>query len=137
MEPKSRLISAAGGSVVVVCEAVAKGEAEIGIQQIAEILDVSGVDQAGPLPSELQRMTIFSAAAGSGASPRVGASFHRIHHFGGIIVGRHSEGHGARMITPVHSKTSVSGGGVELLLWRKRSALQPLRLAPAAVGKML
>jgi molybdate transport system substrate-binding protein len=65
--PKLRLVGAAGGSVVVVCEAVAKAEAEIGIQQIAEILPVSGVDLAGPLPKELQQMTIFSAAAGAGA----------------------------------------------------------------------
>lgn len=67
IEPKLRLIGAAEGSVVVVCEAVAKGEAEIGIQQIAEILPLPGVDLAGPLPEELQQTTIFSAAAGSGA----------------------------------------------------------------------
>lgn len=67
IEPKLRLVGAAGGGVVVVCEAVAKGEAEIGIQQIAEILPVPGVDLAGPLPKELQQMTVFSAAAGTSA----------------------------------------------------------------------
>jgi molybdate transport system substrate-binding protein len=67
IEPKLRLIGAAEGSVVVVCGAVAEGKAEIGIQQIAEILPVPGVDLAGPLPKELQQMTIFSAAAGSSA----------------------------------------------------------------------
>ena len=66
-ERKLRLIGAGEGSVVVVCEAVAKGDAEIGIQQIAEILPVPGVDLAGPLPAELQQVTVFSAAVGASA----------------------------------------------------------------------
>lgn len=65
--PKSRLIGADEGTVVVVCEAVADGKAEIGIQQIAEILAVEGVELGGALPSELQQTTVFSAAVGSGA----------------------------------------------------------------------
>jgi molybdate transport system substrate-binding protein len=64
LKPKTALIGAAPGSVVVVCDAVARGEAEIGIQQISEILGVAGVELAGPLPSELQHETPFSAAVG-------------------------------------------------------------------------
>jgi molybdate transport system substrate-binding protein len=67
IEPKLKRIGSTHGSVVVVCEAVARGEAEIGIQQIAEILPVSGVELAGPLPGELQQVTAFSAAAASSA----------------------------------------------------------------------
>lgn len=67
LKSKTRLIGAAGDHVVVVCETVAKGEAEIGIQQISEIIPVAGVELVGPLPSELQHMTIFSAAVGAGA----------------------------------------------------------------------
>ncbi len=66
--PKSRLIGPAEGSVVVVCEAVASGRAEIGIQQISEINAVPGVELIGPLPAELQQTTVFTAAVGSGAS---------------------------------------------------------------------
>src|ERR1019366_5031573 len=40
---------------------VAPGDAEIGFQQIAELLPVPGVDIVGPLPSELQKVTVFSA----------------------------------------------------------------------------
>lgn len=65
--PKLRLVGAGATSVVVVCAAVASGQAEIGIQQIAEILSVPGVDLAGPLPDELQAITIFAAAVPASA----------------------------------------------------------------------
>jgi molybdate transport system substrate-binding protein len=41
--------------------AVARGDAEIGFQQISEILPVPGIDYVGPLPPEVQRVTVFSA----------------------------------------------------------------------------
>jgi molybdate transport system substrate-binding protein len=65
IEPKLSLVGAGQGSIVVVCEAVAGGRAEIGIQQIAEILPVPGVDLAGPLPEALQQITVFAAAVGA------------------------------------------------------------------------
>ena len=40
---------------------VARGDAELGFQQISELLPVSGIDIVGQLPSELQKITIFSA----------------------------------------------------------------------------
>jgi molybdate transport system substrate-binding protein len=40
---------------------VARGEAEIGFQQISEMLPVPGVDIVGPLPPDLQKITVFSA----------------------------------------------------------------------------
>jgi len=46
---------------------VARGEAELGVQQISEILAVPGVELAGPLPPELQLMTLFSAGVCAGA----------------------------------------------------------------------
>jgi molybdate transport system substrate-binding protein len=44
-----------------VAEIVAKGEAELGLQQISELKAVSGVDIVGPLPEALQKITVFSA----------------------------------------------------------------------------
>jgi molybdate transport system substrate-binding protein len=41
--------------------AVARGEVEIGFQQISEILPIVGADYVGPIPVELQRVTTFSA----------------------------------------------------------------------------
>ena len=40
---------------------VASGEAEIGFQQMSELLPVKGIDIVGPLPPELQHVTVFSA----------------------------------------------------------------------------
>ena len=40
---------------------VARGEAEIGFQQISELLPIPGIQYVGPLPSEVQRVTVFSA----------------------------------------------------------------------------
>ena len=48
-------------------DVVAKGGAEIGVQQISELLPVAGVDVVGPLPTSLQKITTFSAGIPSAA----------------------------------------------------------------------
>ena len=48
---------------VPVAEVVAKGEAEIGMQQINVILPVAGADYVGPLPAELQGYVNFAVGA--------------------------------------------------------------------------
>jgi molybdate transport system substrate-binding protein len=59
--PKSRRIEGER-----VGAAIARGEAEIGFQQISELLPVTGIDCLGPLPPEVQRVTVFSAGIALG-----------------------------------------------------------------------
>jgi molybdate transport system substrate-binding protein len=62
MKPKSHKIEAdpVGG-------VVARGDAELGFQQISELIPVAGIDIVGPLPPEVQLITMFSAGIVTGA----------------------------------------------------------------------
>ena len=60
MKDKARKIPATP-----VGEIVARGDAEIGFQQVSELLPVQGIDIVGQLPSELQKVTVFSAGIAS------------------------------------------------------------------------
>jgi len=55
--PKSKRIESQEG----VGPVVARGDAEIGFQQISELLPVTGIDYVGPLPDTVQQITVFSA----------------------------------------------------------------------------
>jgi molybdate transport system substrate-binding protein len=44
-----------------------RGEAEIGFQQIAELIHEPGIDYVGPLPPEVQNITLFSSGIHTGA----------------------------------------------------------------------
>jgi molybdate transport system substrate-binding protein len=48
-----------------IAELVAKGEMEMAVQQISELLPIMGADFAGPFPPELQLYTMFSAGVGT------------------------------------------------------------------------
>jgi molybdate transport system substrate-binding protein len=50
-----------------IAELVARGEADMAVQQIPELLPVKGVQYIGPLPGELQLWTVFAAGIGSAA----------------------------------------------------------------------
>ena len=53
---KSRMIPATP-----VGEIVARGEAELGFQQLSELMPVPGVELVGPLPPEVQKVTLYAA----------------------------------------------------------------------------
>jgi molybdate transport system substrate-binding protein len=61
---KSRIRIAKGMPVGVL---VAKGEAEIGIHQIAELLPVKGIDIVGALPDEIQTTLVYATGIHAGA----------------------------------------------------------------------
>ena len=60
VKPKAKLIP--GGAVA---EHIARGEAELGIHQISEILPVKGVTLVGPLPADIQNYTVYAAGLGA------------------------------------------------------------------------
>src|SRR4029077_11317290 len=66
---KSRLIG--GGERV--GAVVARGEAEIGFQQMSELLPVTGIDHVTPLPPEVQKVSVFSAGVAMSTSDSAAA----------------------------------------------------------------
>jgi molybdate transport system substrate-binding protein len=49
---------------VPVGEMVAQGQADLGFQQLSELLHLPGIDIVGPLPDDIQAMTVFAAGIG-------------------------------------------------------------------------
>ena len=56
---KPKLVVPEGG--VPIGDVIMRGKAEMGIQQISELMPVDGIEIVGPLPEPLQKITIFSA----------------------------------------------------------------------------
>jgi molybdate transport system substrate-binding protein len=76
--------------------AVARGEAEIGVQQICELIPVAGIDIVGPLPPGLQKLTCFAAGiAASAPSPQGAAAL-------------------AAWLRTAEARAAMDAGGIEL-----------------------
>jgi molybdate transport system substrate-binding protein len=67
MRPKTTLVRQG-----FVAELVAKGEVELGAQQMPELMAIAGVD-AAPLPTEIQHTIVFSAVVPAAPPPSVAA----------------------------------------------------------------
>ncbi|MBV8849125.1 MAG: substrate-binding domain-containing protein [Methylobacteriaceae bacterium] len=65
VKAKSRMIPADP-----VGEVVARGEADLGFQQMSELKPVKGIDLLGPIPAEAQKVTTFTAAIATNAKER-------------------------------------------------------------------
>lgn len=58
---------------VPVAALVARGEADLGFQQLSELLHLPGIHIVGPLPSEIQATTVFSVGVSNSSSRGEGA----------------------------------------------------------------
>ena len=70
-ELRGKVLLGPGGYVA---ELVAKGEVEMAVQQVSELLPVEGVQLAGPFPEELQLYSVFTAGIGSACRDRQAAA---------------------------------------------------------------
>lgn len=68
---KSKLVRIESERVAAV---VARGDVEIGFQQVSEILPIAGASFAGKIPQEMQRTTIFSAGIATKSTNKAEAS---------------------------------------------------------------
>lgn len=89
--PKSRLVG--GGERV--GAVVARGELDIGFQQISELLPVPGIDHITPLPPELQKISSFMAGIGANSADRITA--HKVIEF----------------LASPEAATAIAGSGLE------------------------
>ena len=67
IKPKTRLTTGP------VAELLARGEAELGLQQIVAILPVKGDDLVGPLPAELHNIIVYAAVISAGSRQEAAA----------------------------------------------------------------
>ena len=75
---------------------VAKGEAEIGIHQIAELMPIKGIDIVGELPAEIQTTLIYATGIHANAKqPEAARALARFLYAGDVGAGDPQERHGA------------------------------------------
>jgi molybdate transport system substrate-binding protein len=70
-EIKGKLKQTTSG--VLVGTLLASGEADIGFQQVSELLHFPGIDYVGPLPPDIQQYTTFSIGIQSGSKVEAAA----------------------------------------------------------------
>jgi molybdate transport system substrate-binding protein len=67
-ELKQKIIQTRPGAPV--GDVIARGEAEIGFQQVSELISHPGISYLGPLPPDIQLFTVFSAGTHASAKER-------------------------------------------------------------------
>jgi molybdate transport system substrate-binding protein len=92
MRPRVMLLGPAGGPA-----AVAKGEADLTLTLVSEIIPIPGVQFLGPLPAELQNYVSFAGGRGANAKDRDGADA-LLRQLSGPVVTSTLESHGMEVV---------------------------------------
>jgi molybdate transport system substrate-binding protein len=71
---KAKSVYGPGGPAGLIGHFLVRKEVEIGIQQLPDLMAVPGIDIVGPLPPDIQMMTVFSAGLSTGAKNIEGAN---------------------------------------------------------------
>jgi molybdate transport system substrate-binding protein len=74
LQPRTKLVTGRPGAPPAVGEAVAQGEAELGMQPISELIGIRGIEIVGLIPAELQTADLTYAAglATAATDPQAG-----------------------------------------------------------------
>ncbi len=72
-EVKAKVVYGMGGPANLIGKFLLRGEADLGFQQMSELIAVDGLDILGPLPPQAQLFTIFSAGISTQSRNREGA----------------------------------------------------------------
>jgi molybdate transport system substrate-binding protein len=70
---KPKCVYGPGGPAGLIGNFLVRKEVEVGIQQLPELMAVPGIDIVGPLPPDIQNMTVFSAGLSTAANNADGA----------------------------------------------------------------
>ena len=70
---KPKCVYGSGGPAGLIGNFLVRKEVEVGIQQLPELMAVPGIDIVGPLPPDIQNMTVFSAGLSTAAKNADGA----------------------------------------------------------------
>ena len=114
---------------------VARGDAEMAIQQISALKPYSGIDIVGPLPDELQYLTILSAGIGAtGKEPGHGEGVHRLHVDARSHRGDQGQGAGAGPALDRHGKEKAAKKRSRKRAKPRRAPKAKREAAPSVAG---
>src|SRR3954467_8919100 len=63
-------VTTQGGPVATL---IRSGDAEIGFQQVSELIHEAGIDFIGPIPADVQNITVFSSGVPTGSTAQTEA----------------------------------------------------------------